>query len=549
MSRVRTGRRDADLDRRRREGRLHRPGVPEPAVRGPAGRRTPAALRRRLVVSAAPERAGRAARRWCRRGSSAAGSGSRWRWRPRWSLWGAWPFHRAAAVNLRHGATTMDTLVSIGVIAAYGWSLYALFFGSAGELGMRDGFALRVGGDAGARDRTSRSPPASPRSCWPGAGRGRSQARRRAPPCARCSSSGPRTSRCCGTAPRSASRSRSCGSATCSSSGPATRSPPTASSSRAGPRSTPPCVTGESVPVEVAVGDGGARRDRQRRRPARGPRDPGRRRDPAGPDGPAGRAGPVRQGPGAAARRPGVGGLRPGRARRSRSGRSWSGWSPGHGSAAALSAAVAVLIVACPCALGLATPTALLVGTGRGAQLGILVRGPEVLEATRAVDTIVLDKTGTVTTGALALRQVDRGRAAVEAATILRLAGALEAASEHPLGRAVAAAAAERRSAARGRGLRLGARPRGAGDRRRASRRRGSPRVRRPLASAADVAVTPPGGPGRAPPGRARPPAARWSPWPSTGSCAGCSSSPTPSSRRAPRPCAASGSSACVRCW
>jgi Cu+-exporting ATPase len=106
----------------------------------------------------------------------------------------------------------------------------------------------------------------------------------------------------------------------------------------------------------------------------------------------------------------------------------------------AFSAAVSVLIIACPCALGLATPTALMVGTGRGAQLGILVKGPEVLESTRAVDTVVLDKTGTVTTGAMSLLEVEvadgvgRGEA-------LRLVGALEAASEHPIARAIAAGA------------------------------------------------------------------------------------------------------------
>src|SRR5690606_36117906 len=102
--------------------------------------------------------------------------------------------------------------------------------------------------------------------------------------------------------------------------------------------------------------------------------------------------------------------------------------------AAAITAAVAVLIIACPCALGLATPTALLVGTGRGAQLGILIKGPEVLESSRRVDTVVLDKTGTVTTGNMAVLEV-----AVEATTkqeLMRLAGALEQASEHPIGAA-----------------------------------------------------------------------------------------------------------------
>lgn len=112
----------------------------------------------------------------------------------------------------------------------------------------------------------------------------------------------------------------------------------------------------------------------------------------------------------------------------------------GGGAAAAFTAAVAVLIIACPCALGLATPTALLVGTGRGAQLGILIKGPEVLETTRRVDTIVLDKTGTVTTGRMELRDVHLA-AGVPEADVLRLAGALEHASEHPVARAVAEAA------------------------------------------------------------------------------------------------------------
>jgi Cu+-exporting ATPase len=109
----------------------------------------------------------------------------------------------------------------------------------------------------------------------------------------------------------------------------------------------------------------------------------------------------------------------------------------------AFTAAVAVLIIACPCALGLATPTALLVGTGRGAQLGILIKGPEVLESTRSVDTVVLDKTGTVTTGRMALVDVVVTDAALDARReVLRLAGAVEHASEHPIAQAIARAAA-----------------------------------------------------------------------------------------------------------
>ena len=110
---------------------------------------------------------------------------------------------------------------------------------------------------------------------------------------------------------------------------------------------------------------------------------------------------------------------------------------------AAFTAAVAVLIIACPCALGLATPTALLVGTGRGAQLGILIKGPEVLESTRRVDTVVLDKTGTVTTGRMALVEVIPADGE-DADEVLRLAGALEAASEHPIAQAIATGATER---------------------------------------------------------------------------------------------------------
>ena len=110
---------------------------------------------------------------------------------------------------------------------------------------------------------------------------------------------------------------------------------------------------------------------------------------------------------------------------------------------AAFTAAVAVLIIACPCALGLATPTALMVGTGRGAQLGILIKGPEVLESTRRVDTVVLDKTGTVTTGQMTLAGVVAAPGE-EAERVLLLAGALEDASEHPIARAVAAAARDR---------------------------------------------------------------------------------------------------------
>ena len=118
----------------------------------------------------------------------------------------------------------------------------------------------------------------------------------------------------------------------------------------------------------------------------------------------------------------------------------------GEGATYALTAAVAVLIVACPCALGLATPTALLVGTGRGAQLGLLIKGPEVLESTRRIDTIVLDKTGTVTTGEMSVRGIVAGPGTDEAEG-LRLVGALEDGSEHPIARAITAEARRRTGA------------------------------------------------------------------------------------------------------
>jgi Cu+-exporting ATPase len=114
----------------------------------------------------------------------------------------------------------------------------------------------------------------------------------------------------------------------------------------------------------------------------------------------------------------------------------------GAGASFAFTAAVAVLIIACPCALGLATPTALLVGTGRGAQLGLLIKGPEVLESTRLIDTVVLDKTGTVTSGEMAVVAV-HAAPGVEEAEVLRLAGAVEDASEHPIAAAIAARAKE----------------------------------------------------------------------------------------------------------
>ena len=199
-------------------------------------------------------------------------------------------------------------------------------------------------------------------------------------------------------------------------------------------------LTGESVPRRGAARRRGLRSDDQRGRPARGTRDERRRRHCARADRAARDGGAVRQGARAAARgsccrslRPVVIALALG---------TLAYWLvDGAGTSFAFAAAVAVLIIACPCALGLATPTALLVGTGRGAQLGIVIRGPEILESTRQVDTVVLDKTGTVTTGTMALDEIVTDGADPEEA--LRLAAALESASEHPVARAIAEAGGE----------------------------------------------------------------------------------------------------------
>ena len=359
-------------------------------------------------------------------------------------VWGAWPFHRAAWANLRHGAATMDTLISVGTLAALAWSVYALFFGTAGQPGMTHPFQLRVEPSDGAGNIYLEV--AAGVTMFVLAGRYFEK----------------RSKRQAGAALR-ALLDLGAKDVTVLRGSPEapveTRIPldqlvvgeefvvrpgekiATDGIVVAGHSAVDAALlTGESVPVEVASGDvvvgatvnvGGrlvvrATRigaDTQLAQMARlvtdaqsGKADVQRLADRV-----AGVFVPIVLGIAVAT----LGG--------------WIG--AGFPLEAAFTAAVAVLIIACPCALGLATPTALLVGTGRGAQLGILIKGPEVLESTRRVDTVVLDKTGTVTTGTMTLIATHPADGIVES-QLLQLAGAVEAASEHPIAQAIARAAA-----------------------------------------------------------------------------------------------------------
>jgi Cu+-exporting ATPase len=348
-------------------------------------------------------------------------------------IWGALPFHRATWANLRHRATTMDTLISLGVLAAYAWSLWALFLGDAGEPGMRMHFSfVASGGDDIYLE------VASAVTAFLLAGRyAEARAKRR---------SGAALRALLGLGAKDVAVLRD---------GREIRVPvgqlavgdrfvvrpgekiatdgEVVEGSSAVDTSL---VTGESVPVEVRPGDSvvGATVNAGGRLVVRATR--------VGADTQlAQMARLVEQ-------------AQNGKAQVQRLADrvsavfvptvlvlavvTFGSWLAADGSThAAFTAAVAVLIIACPCALGLATPTALMVGTGRGAQLGIVIKGPEVLESTRLVDTVVLDKTGTVTTGRMTLHDV----VADDPAEALRLAGALESASEHPVAAAIVAAA------------------------------------------------------------------------------------------------------------
>ncbi|UNK70853.1 heavy metal translocating P-type ATPase [Microbacterium sp. H1-D42] len=362
-------------------------------------------------------------------------------------VWGAWPFHKAAWTNLRHGTATMDTLISMGTSVALLWSVYALFFGTAGTPGMTHPFEFTIAPSDGAANiylevgagvtmfilagryfekRSKRQAGAALRALLElgakevavlrrSAGSG-TQIETKIPidelgvgdefivrPGEKIATDGVIVS---GTSAVDASM-----------------------------------LTGESVPVEVSEGDSvaGATVNAGGRLVVRATR--------VGADTQLAQMAKL------------VEDAQTGKAEVQRLADRISGvfvpiviviavvalgaWlGAGFPVAAAFTAAVAVLVIACPCALGLATPTALLVGTGRGAQMGILIKGPEVLESTRRVDTVVLDKTGTVTSGRMTLVDVIT-EPGVDRAELLRYAGALEDASEHPIAQAIAKGATQ----------------------------------------------------------------------------------------------------------
>ncbi|MEU9790277.1 heavy metal translocating P-type ATPase [Streptomyces sparsogenes] len=354
----------------------------------------------------------------------------------------AWPFHKAAWTNARHGAATMDTLISVGTAAAFLWSVWALFFGTAGTPGMTHPFELTIARADGAGNIYLET--AAGVTAFILAGRyfeARSKRKAGAALKALLELGAKEVTVLRGgreelvpvgelkTGDRFLVR-------------PGEKIATDGTVVEGSSAVDASMLTGESVPVEVGVGDGvtgstlnaGGRlvveatrvgADTQLARMAKLVEDA--QNGKAAAQRLADRISAVFV-PVVIALALGTLGF-------------WLG--NGAGLTAAFTAAVAVLIIACPCALGLATPTALMVGTGRGAQLGILIKGPEVLENTRKADTIVLDKTGTITTGRMTLLGIHTARGTQES-DVLRLAGALEYSSEHPIAQAVAAGAKAR---------------------------------------------------------------------------------------------------------
>ncbi|MEU0579675.1 heavy metal translocating P-type ATPase [Streptomyces griseoincarnatus] len=351
----------------------------------------------------------------------------------------AWPFHRAALTNARHGAATMDTLVSVGTTAAFLWSVWALFLGTAGTPGMTHPFEFTVARSDGAGNLYLEA--AAGVTTFILAGRYfEARAKRRAGAALRALLElGARDVTVL--LPDGGEETRpitelSAGEHFLVRPGEKIATDGTVVEGSSAVDAS--MLTGESVPVEVTAGDPvtGATVNAGGRLVVRATR--------VGADTQLARMARL------------VEDAQNGKASAQRLADRISAvfvpvvialalatlgfWiGNGAGATAAFTAAVAVLIIACPCALGLATPTALMVGTGRGAQLGILIKGPEVLDSTRRVDTVVLDKTGTVTTGRMSVLAVHSPDS--DERDVLRLAGALEHASEHPIARAVADAA------------------------------------------------------------------------------------------------------------
>ncbi|WP_345006419.1 heavy metal translocating P-type ATPase, partial [Streptosporangium album] len=357
-------------------------------------------------------------------------------------IYAGWPFHRATWTNLRHGAATMDTLISLGTIAALGWSLWALFLGSAGTPGMTHPFTFTIERTDGSGNIYLEA--AAGVTAFILAGRYfEARSKRRAGAALRALLElGAKDVAVLrgGKEIRIPSDRLAAGDRFVVRPGEKIATDGVIEEGTSAVDAS--MLTGESVPVEVRPGDAvtGATVNAGGRLVVRATR--------VGADTQLAQMARL------------VEDAQTGKAQVQRLADRISGifvpivialavgtlgfWlGTGGGAGAAFTAAVAVLIIACPCALGLATPTALLVGTGRGAQLGILIKGPEVLESTRRIDTVVLDKTGTVTEGKMTLVEthVADGEDTDE---VLRLAGALEHASEHPIAQAIARAAAER---------------------------------------------------------------------------------------------------------
>ena len=353
-------------------------------------------------------------------------------------VWGAWPFHRAAWTNARHRATTMDTLISLGISAAYLWSLYALFLGDAGMPGRRMPFTLLPARGSGVEEIYLEI--ASALTVFILTGRYfEARAKRTAGAALRALLDlGAKDVAVLrdGVEVRVPVAQLAVGEVFVVRPGEKVATDGVVVEGSSAVDAS--MLTGESVPVEVAPGDSvaGATVNAGGRLVVRVTR--------VGADTQLSQMAHL------------VEEAQTGKAAVQRladrvsavfvpvvivlSLATLTTWLlTGHSVQAAFTSSVAVLIIACPCALGLATPTALLVGTGRGAQLGILIKGPEVLESTRRVDTVLLDKTGTITTGRMSLVETHPAPG-VDPADLLRLAAALEDASEHPIGAAIARA-------------------------------------------------------------------------------------------------------------